>query len=99
MLNATLLFIPAFNEIMDGKPQGNLHNEVYRIANEVDGVINTEKCIVRKMGLEYIVDLHVRVSGDISVKEGHKISHQVKSRLMDSPLSILEVNIHIEPND
>ena len=99
ILNAVLLFIPAFNEIMDAKPVGNIHNEVYQIANQVEGVINTEKCIVRKMGLEYVVDLHVRVLGSISVKEGHKISHQVKDKLLNSNLSILEVNIHIEPQE
>jgi len=96
--NAILLFIPAMNEIMDAKPMGNIHQVVYELANQVVGVVGTEKCIVRKMGLEYVVDLHVRVDGNISVTDGHRISHAVKDTLMEAELGIMEVNIHIEPH-
>ena len=96
--NAILLFIPAMNEIMDAKPMGNIHQVVYELANQVVGVVGTEKCIVRKMGLEYVVDLHVRVDGNISVTGGHRISHAVKDTLMEAELGIMEVNIHIEPH-
>jgi len=96
--NAILLFIPAMNEIMDAKPKGNIHQVVYELANQVVGVVGTEKCIVRKMGLEYVVDLHVRVDGNISVTDGHRISHAVKDTLMEAELGIMEVNIHIEPH-
>lgn len=51
------------------------------------------------MGLQYIVDLHVRVDGLISVAAGHKIAHQVKDVLVQSDLDILDVNIHLEPQD
>ena len=44
------------------------------------GVVEVEKCHARKMGLDYYVDLHVGVDGNISVHEGHEIAHRVKSR-------------------
>ncbi len=97
--NAIFLFIPAFNEIMDAKPQGNLSQLIHEKANEVKGVVATEKCIVRKMGLEFVVDLHVQVNSKITVKEGHEIAHLVKDKLLAAGLNILEVNIHIEPAD
>ncbi len=97
--NAVFLFLPAFNEIMDGKPLGDIHSDVYKIANSTKGVSNTEKCIVRKMGLDYIVELHIWVNGNLSVAEGHNIAHDVKNKLLASTLSINDAIIHVEPDN
>jgi len=97
VVNAVLLFAPAFNEIMDAAPRGNIHAAVYDIANAVPGVVDTEKCLVRKMGLQFIVDIHVGVDGNITVTEGHRIGHAVKAALIGSALDILDVNVHVEP--
>ena len=83
---------------MDGKPLGDIHSDVYKIANSIKGVSNTEKCIVRKMGLDYIVELHIWVNGDISVREGHDIAHAVKNKLTASDHSIIDAIIHVEPD-
>ena len=42
-----------------------------------------QKCYVRKMGLEYYVDLHLEVDGDLSVNEGHQIAHRVKDLIIN----------------
>ena len=39
---------------------------------------------VRKMGLSFYVDLHVRVDGDISVRDGHDIAHAVKRAIQET---------------
>jgi divalent metal cation (Fe/Co/Zn/Cd) transporter len=61
------------------------------------GVVEVEKCHARKMGLDYYVDLHVGVDGNISVHEGHEIAHQVKSAVQQSDSRIADVLVHIEP--
>jgi len=62
------------------------------------GVRSTEKCYVRKMGMYYLVDLHVIVNGELSVVEGHTIAHHVKNLLkLDYP-ELIDVLIHIEPD-
>ena len=67
-------------------------------ACSVPGVLSAEKCRVRKSGLAYLADLHIRVSGDISVREGHGISHAVKDRLMALTLPLEDVTVHLEPD-
>jgi divalent metal cation (Fe/Co/Zn/Cd) transporter len=42
---------------------------------------------VRESGQTLIADLQVRVSPDLSMREGHDISHQAKARLVDSAFS------------
>jgi divalent metal cation (Fe/Co/Zn/Cd) transporter len=62
-------------------------------------VLSAEKCRVRKSGLAYLADLHIRVRGDISVRQGHDISHAVKDRLMASKLPLEDVTVHLEPGE
>jgi cation diffusion facilitator family transporter len=97
--NAILLFLPALNEIMDAAPEGNIHERILEIARGVNAVHDTEKCLVRKMGLQFIVELHILVDGALSVREGHSIAHEVKSRLVASELDVLDVIVHVEPWD
>ena len=97
VFNAYHIFRPAFGEIMDEAPPGNWKAEIEQIARAVPGVLGTEKCFVRKMGFEYFVDLHVEVSGDISVREGHDIAHAVKDAIKDKKPYVYDVLVHIEP--
>jgi divalent metal cation (Fe/Co/Zn/Cd) transporter len=60
-------------------------------------VVEVEKCYARKMGLEYYVDLHVGVDGNISVHEGHEIAHRVKSAIQQRNSRVADVLVHIEP--
>ncbi len=61
------------------------------------GVIEIDKCFVRKMGLEYYVDLHVGVNERISVREGHELAHKVKDAIKQTNPRIADVLVHIEP--
>lgn len=97
--NAYNLFRPALAEIMDEAPPENLENDIRTTAETVDGVIEVEKCFIRKMGFDYFVDLHVIVDGELTVREGHIIAHEVKRTLLKSRLRIIDVLIHIEPKD
>lgn len=95
--NAIKLLRPALAEIMDTAPPHEISVKVKSIAAEVQEVREIEKCHVRKMGLEYFVDLHIKVDAFLTVAEGHRIAHQVKSRLLEAGLRIKDVLIHVEP--
>lgn len=95
--NAYLIFRPALGDIMDEHQYPEIAAWIAEEAQKVPGIINTEKCYVRKMGTHYIVDLHARVNGNISVVEGHQISHDLQNHLKNSEMNIKSVHIHIEP--
>lgn len=95
--NSYRLLRPALGEIMDEHRYDDLQEQVHTQALQVPGVLATEKCFIRKVGMKYHVDLHAIVQADITVKEGHFIAHQLKDYLM-TRLPVLEnVLIHIEP--
>ena len=95
--NGVRLALPAFQEIMDTAPGGKILRSILAIASSVPGVVEVEKCHARKMGLDYYVDLHVGVDGNISVHEGHEIAHRVKSAIQQSDSRVADVLVHIEP--
>jgi cation diffusion facilitator family transporter len=95
--NGIRLLRPAFYEIMDTAPRGQIVDVVRDSARAVQGVVEIEKLFIRKMGLSFYVDLHVKVNGAISVREGHQIAHAVKRAIQDSDQRIADVLVHIEP--
>jgi len=88
---------PAFFEIMDTAPHAKFVRAICQAARSVPGVVEIEKCRARKMGLDFYVDLHVGVDGNISVHEGHEIAHRVKSAIQQSDSRVADVLVHIEP--
>ena len=95
--NGIRLARPAFYEIMDSAPGGKIVRSIRAVASSVPGVVEVEKCHARKMGLDYYVDLHVGVDGNISVHEGHEIAHRVKAAIQQSNPRVADVLVHIEP--
>ena len=98
LYNSYLIFRPALGEIMDEHLYDELVAEIRIVSKKVDGVIDTEKCYVRKTGIKFHVDLHIAVNSNITVKEGHEISHHLKDRLKLELPQLADVLIHIEPD-
>lgn len=99
LYNSFLIFRPALGEIMDEHVYEDLVLEIRTAAKHVSGVIDTEKCFIRKTGFHYYVDLHVIVKSTLTVKEGHEISHQLKDYLKLQIPQVANVLIHIEPDN
>jgi len=97
LYNCYKIFRPALGEVMDENIYEDLTEKIRLISVNVKGVKDTEKCFIRKAGMKYHVDLHAIVDGDISVKEGHHISHQLKDRLCEEIPELGNVLIHVEP--
>jgi cation diffusion facilitator family transporter len=95
--NGYRLMRPALFEIMDTAPRGKFIKSIREVARSVPGVIELEKCRARKMGLDFYIDLHVGVDGNMSVHEGHEIAHRVKSAIQQSDPRVADVLVHIEP--
>jgi cation diffusion facilitator family transporter len=99
LYNSYLIFRPALGEIMDEQLYDALILTIRNLAKNVHGVIGTEKCLIRKTGMKYHVDLHIIVDAGISVREGHLIAHNLKDYLQKELVQLADVLIHVEPND
>ncbi|RTY81431.1 cation transporter [Flavobacterium sp. GSP27] len=99
LYNSYLIFRPALGEIMDEHLYDDLIAQIRMVSIQVDGIIDTEKCFIRKAGMQYHVDLHATVDSNITVKEGHDLAHKLKDTLLEEIPELGQVLIHVEPND
>ncbi len=97
LYNSYQIFRPALGEVMDEHRYDDLVEMVRRESLEVPGILGTEKCFIRKAGMRYLLDLHARVNGEISVREGHELAHRLKDHLKSQIPGLGNVLIHIEP--
>ncbi|MES2629849.1 MAG: cation diffusion facilitator family transporter [Bacteroidota bacterium] len=99
LYNSYLIFRPALGEIMDEHLYEDLVNDIKISSVLVPGVIDTEKCHIRKSGLRYFVDLHMVVNASITVYDGHEIAHDLKRHLLTEFPQLADVLIHVEPDE
>lgn len=97
--NGLRIFRTALDEMMDASVAPEIVAQVRQLAAQVEGVRAIEKCRVRKAGPHLALDIHVVVDGDMSVRNSHRIAHEVKDRLLASAHRINDVTVHIEPEE
>jgi len=97
LYNSYRIFRPALGEIMDEHLYDDLVTEIREVAHTVEGIQGTEKCFVRKAGMNYLIELHAMVDGKISVEEGHVLAHRLQNEIQRRFPEIIHITIHIEP--
>jgi len=95
--NGWRLLRRAGSELMDRSPGRAMEDRTRKIAEEVAGVERVEKCLIRKMGHQFYVDMHVEVDPQMTVQHSHEIAHEVKDRIRDRIPRVRDVLVHIEP--
>ena len=96
--NAIRLLRSAARDILDVSADADIHSRIRRLAEEVEGVRGVDVLRVRRSGLVLIVDIHIEVDADLTVRDGHSIAHVVKDQLVESELPILDALVHVEPD-
>ncbi|MCF7668462.1 MAG: cation diffusion facilitator family transporter [Verrucomicrobia bacterium] len=96
--NGYALLKPALNELMDAMPDTDITKRITAAAENTPEVIAIEKCIVRKMGYDVFVDMHIEVDPNMSVNEAHDVAHKVKDNIKTHISAVSDVLIHIEPH-
>ncbi len=97
LINGYSILRPALGEMLDRTPDTGIETEVRRLATSVAGVRGTHKCFVRKLGLDFFVDLDLQVDGDMTVKDSHQLAHDVQNVIRSELPLITKVLIHVEP--
>jgi len=97
LTSAVDLLRSSAEELMDAQADPTYVDQVRRLAASVEGVEKVDKLWIRKSGMEYLVDIHIQVTADSTVAEGHRISHLVKDALLDRFSNLRDVLVHLEP--
>tara|TARA_R110000851_G_scaffold221246_4_gene374031 strand:- start:5590 stop:6483 length:894 start_codon:yes stop_codon:yes gene_type:complete len=99
LYNAYKIARPALGELLDEAIEPEFLSDIKLSAEQIPLVQRVEKCRLRKMGTAYHIDMHIWIEGDKTITEGHSIAHQVKDQLFDKFPQIMDVHIHVEPDN
>ncbi len=86
-------------EMMDEVVSEETERRVRERVKMNSGIVDVDKCRIRKSGRSLLIDIHIVVDGEMSVREGHKLAHVIKQDLLHSDMDILDVLVHVEPSD
>lgn len=95
--NGVSLLKVGVNELLDAAPAKEFEEKIRSVAAAVAGVRGIEKCLLRKSGLNFLIDIHVEVDAELPVWKGHEIAHEVKDALLASEHGVADVLVHVEP--
>jgi cation diffusion facilitator family transporter len=89
----------ALRELMD---EGLSDQEVAAIRATVrstPGVMGLHELRTRRMAQKILIDAHIQVDGHVSVSEGHRIGEEVRERVLQSHEDVLDMLVHVDPED
>lgn len=95
--NGWRLLRPALDELMDTLPDPELIRRIQHLAGTVPEVEAVEKCLVRKMGYQLFVDMHIEVDPQMSVRNAHAVANSVKDAVRAGFPAVSDVLVHVEP--
>jgi len=84
-------------QLMDTMPDPRMMAEIRAAAASVPGARGVEKCYARKTGLRYHVDLHLEVDPEMTVRQSHKVAHDVRECILERLVWVADVLVHVEP--
>jgi cation diffusion facilitator family transporter len=96
-LNGLEILRPALHELMDGAPDRTLLDAVAAAARSVAGVRLIEHLKARKLGNQYLVDLHAQADPTMSLEDAHVLSGCIKTAIRSAVPSVQDVLVHMEP--
>lgn len=93
------LVLESIKELVDTSVSETLIQDIRREIKSTHGVHSIHLLRTRQMGEDAYVDAHIVVDPKISVSEGHMIGDKVRANLIDKFDDIVDVLVHIDPED
>jgi cation diffusion facilitator family transporter len=87
----------SLRELLEGSADEAVQEEIGDILRLMPGVLSWHQLRTRHVGRELHVDVHVVVSPDLSVREGHNVAQAVEDRIQEELKRPCDVIVHIDP--
>lgn len=94
---ATQLMVPSLNELLEKSLPASVENKIVEIVLSFPGVSSPHHLRTRRIGNNYSIDLHVRMDGDLSLKEAHRRATLIENRLREEFGKDTYIYLHVEP--
>lgn len=86
----------ALHDLMDRSIDSEIEEQIKQQLLATEGVIGLHDLKTRKMGDAIVVDVHLEVNSELSVKEGHDIAVAARKNVLKN-FNVLNVMTHVDP--
>lgn len=91
--------VPAIKELLDVSLPDEVEERIEATAKTIPGVIELHELKTRREGPGIIMEGHLVLHSDISLKEAHNISKKVEESLRKEFGPETQISLHLEPED
>ena len=97
MYTAVRIFMGTVTEIMEGETDMSIYNTVFEEVKKINGLFNPHRVRVRKLGVNYIIEMDVEVVADSTIKDAHDKIKILENKIRSSVPNLYDIVVHIEP--
>lgn len=99
LVMAVKMSVPAIKELLDVSLPDEVEEKIEATAKSVKGVVDLHELKTRREGPGIIMEGHLVLDSEISLKEAHDISKKVEESLRKEFGSETQISLHLEPED
>jgi len=89
----------SMQELVDSSLEEETVIEINHLIKAISGVQSVHMLRTRRLGHQAFADVHVQVAPRLSVSEGHLISVQVEEKIKSFVPEVVDVTVHIDPEN
>ena len=97
LMAAASILRRAFHELLEGALSEEEKLAISQAIESVEGVQGWHRLRTRRLGRQALVDVHIQVDPNLSVRRAHKIATQVEQAVSRSLDGLASVVVHVEP--
>jgi cation diffusion facilitator family transporter len=94
---AIKLIKSSLEELLEKSLPKSIENEIEAIVDTFENISHLHNLRTRKIGNYYAIEFHIRMDGQMSVKDSHDIITKIEKRLKDEYGNNTHIIIHTEP--
>lgn len=88
---------PCVEELLERSLPNDIEQQIEQTILSVDGVTSPHHLRTRRIGNNYAIEVHIRMDGNLTLHEAHRITSAVERRLKEQFGEGTHVGIHTEP--
>ncbi len=90
------LGIRTVNALLDAAPAG-AQEKIRTAVEELPEILDCHNVRIRSVGHQSFIDLHVRINGDLTLREAHELTEEIE-RVIGDIVPSSDIVVHPEPN-
>ena len=94
---AIQLLIPCVDELLEKSLPDDVEREIEQTVLSFPGVSQPHNLRTRRIGNHYAIEVHVRMDGNITLKEAHQVATAIEAKLREQFGRDTHIGIHVEP--